>query len=94
MEQPANSQSRLYKLFNKENNIGDSGCKFITMAKWYNLLKLFLGNYYLIGDCNNIGEKGCRHLAKAKWEQLKKLSLGSHYLIEILTKSAAKAADI
>ncbi len=94
MEQPANSQFMLYMLFNKGNNIGDSGCKFIAMAKWDNLQLLYLSKYYLIGDINNIGEKGWKHLSKAKWDRLQMLSLSSHYLIEIITKFAAKAADI
>ncbi len=94
MEQPAITQPQWYTLFNKDNNIGDSGCKLISAAKWDNLQELDLGNYYLIGDGSNIGEKGCKYLSKAKWGQLQILNLGSHYLMEVKTKSAVKAANI
>lgn len=94
LEQPTIFQPRLCQLFNKGNDIGDSGCKLIAMAKWDNLHFLILSTYYLIEDDNNISEKGCMHLAKAQWNQLEIINLSIYDLIEISIKFAGRAANI
>ncbi len=60
----------------KLQNIGNSGCEYLSKAKWKNMTTLDLCMLFQLNlDDNNIGDEGCEYLSKADWKHLTILNL-------------------
>jgi hypothetical protein len=57
------------------NNIGPTGCRYLSRGQWNSLKGLVLGDA-------SIGNESCRYLSKGHWPSLEYFQLGISRLIQ------------